>query len=134
MNDHSSSTYISNVATDTERLLRDADAEVSALTGGAADQTVSDRAAVADHKRRWWAEAFCGFLSVTVQPHHCEVTLAGAPVLWWVYPRALVCFLFFLIGVPWFAVTLRAGVAYWWGAAMLLNAAVGVAMLMKEKP
>lgn len=128
MSDHSSPTYFANVAADTERLLRDGDAEVSALTGGAADQTVSARVAQDARHGRTWARWFCGGLSLLVQPGHCAAMRSGAPTPWWVYPRAAVCFAVIVVALhpTWRWIE-------WWGRAMLLNTSVGVLMLVKEK-
>jgi hypothetical protein len=93
--------YTKNVAVDTQQLLRDADEEVSALTGGVAKQTVSLRVALADARGERWACWFCWFLSHFVQHDHCRITRDNGPMDWTVYVRALVCFLFCLVGVPW---------------------------------
>lgn len=121
--------YAANVTTDTAALLRDADAEVSALTGGAADQTVSARVAADAQRGAWWARWFCAALSLLVQPGHCQAMRAAAPVPWWAYPRAGLCF-----GALGVAMDPRWHIIAWWGAAMLLNAAIGVRMLIRRAP
>lgn len=93
--------YAENVGKDTEALARDMDAEISAITGGVANQTVSMRVALAAQRGERWAIAFCQFLSVAVQCDHCRVTLDGGPMPWWVFVRAAI----------WFAVAI--GVSGW---------------------
>lgn len=95
--------YAEAVGADAESLGRDADAMVSALTGGPANQTVSVRVALAARRGERWACWFCVFLSVAVQRGHCGRVLTSAPLPWWVYVRALACFLAALVGVPWLA-------------------------------
>lgn len=117
--------YAENVAADTEPLLRDADAEVSALTGGAANQTVSARVAAAAERREWWAVAFCGVLSVCVQRDHCAAMASPAPSPWFVYPRALFCFL----SVPfvlWALCDWRPALLGAWACAMAANIVGGM--------
>ena len=84
--------YAGNVEVDTEQLARDVDAEISALTGGPANQTVSVRVALAARRGEKWACWFCAVLSVLVQRGHCAAVLTPAPLPWWVYFRAALAF------------------------------------------
>lgn len=82
-------------------LLGDEALNVLAL-GGASDQTVSQDAAVADlqlHER--WAVWLCAALSVLVQRGHCAKQIAGAPMSFCNYVRALICIVA-AFGVIWF--------------------------------
>lgn len=98
--------YAANVATDTETLAADIDAEISALTGGVANQTVSMRVALAAKLGKRWAIAFCAFLSAAVQCDHCQVTLDGGLIPWWAFVRAAICFAVVIGGVGWILFTL----------------------------
>ncbi len=120
-------TYLSNVAADAESLARDGDALVNAIVGGPADETVSVRAS--NDARSGWrlARWFCAALSLLVQPDHCAAVRRPDPLPWWVYVRAAVCFAGIAVAMHptwrWIA---------WWGAAMAVNAAVGVAMMLRD--
>ena len=120
-------TYIANVATDAERIARDGDALANALAGGAADETVSVRVAQ-DARRHAWARWGCAALSLLVQPDHCAAVRRPDPLPGWVYARAAVCFAVLAV-----AAHPTSRFVCWWGAAMALNAAAGMAMLLKKK-
>ncbi|MDA8251087.1 MAG: hypothetical protein M0Z28_18215 [Rhodospirillales bacterium] len=117
--------YLANVGTDAEALARDGDALVSALTGGAANQTVSDRVALAERRGAWWARWFCAVLSLAVQPDHCGAMFRRAPVPWWAYPRAAFCFAFVLVGLPWMLLAPSAALCGGWIGLMAVNLAWG---------
>lgn len=104
------------------------DEEIDALAGGPLNTTVSLRAAIAQRQGRQWGCVLCWFLDWAVQPGHCAAQFTPGRSPWWVGVRAGACFCGLLVALHptwrWVA---------WWLAAMALNAAVGVAMLVKGK-
>jgi hypothetical protein len=83
------------------------DETINVLTGGNAGETVSLRAAIG---AGWTAQGrtgprkpgwcwFCRFLSITVQPHHCELQFVDTPSNWKTWVRAGVAFALGIGGV-----------------------------------
>jgi hypothetical protein len=75
-----------------ERVGIEFDTAVNVLFGGALNETVSMRAAVAQKDGERWGCWLCWLLGKIVQPHHCRDQFLSAPAPALVYLRAGVAF------------------------------------------
>ena len=66
-----------------DRVFYQIDCLLNALLGGAEDQTISVRAALAQRRGARWGCWLCWWLAHTIERHHCARVLAGQPVRRW---------------------------------------------------
>jgi hypothetical protein len=76
--------WLTNISSQLETDIRDADVTADVVAGGPVGETISMRAALARQAGDWRGRVVCLLLNI-LQPGHCRRVLAGEDAPWWVY-------------------------------------------------